>query len=183
MCQVVVKGIHIADFRRHLISEEKSVNTLEKYLRDVTVFAAYLSGREVTKELSIAYKQQLIEDEYGYWFVSVDKLQQTAERVLGFKSDFPDELYWNYETEAIWAYRFGTDYCISIPAGIDGVYGTMTTKVNRYEPMADGRYQVFCTVTTTLDDYVDGVDDYTVTAGFREIDGDKFWTIYAFDAV
>lgn len=55
----------IADFRRWLIVEEKSANTVEKYLRDARVFAAFLSGREATKDLAIAYKQHLVEHEYA----------------------------------------------------------------------------------------------------------------------
>ena len=55
----------ISDFRRHLISEEKSENTVEKYLRDVRTFRAFLDGGEVTKELAIAYKQKLVDDDYA----------------------------------------------------------------------------------------------------------------------
>jgi len=42
--------------------EEKSVNTIEKYLRDVCVFAGFLAGQEVTKEIVISYKQKLVDD-------------------------------------------------------------------------------------------------------------------------
>ena len=45
----------ISDFKWHLISEEKSANTIEKYLRDARAFAAFLNGKEVTKELAISY--------------------------------------------------------------------------------------------------------------------------------
>lgn len=50
----------IAEFKEYLISEERSVATVEKYLRDVGVFAAYVCG-EVTKETVIAYKKYLLE--------------------------------------------------------------------------------------------------------------------------
>lgn len=39
----------IADFSAYLRSEEKSENTVEKYLRDVQAFAEYLGGAEITK--------------------------------------------------------------------------------------------------------------------------------------
>ena len=55
----------IEEFRQHLVSEEKSENTIEKYLRDVKAFAAFLEDREVTKEHAIAYKQKLIDDGYA----------------------------------------------------------------------------------------------------------------------
>lgn len=40
----------IAIFELHLKSEEKSDNTVEKYIRDVRAFANYMGGIEVTKE-------------------------------------------------------------------------------------------------------------------------------------
>ncbi len=48
----------IAAFAAHLEREEKSRNTIEKYLRDVRAFAAYISGGTVTKEAVIAYKKE-----------------------------------------------------------------------------------------------------------------------------
>ena len=44
-------------FREHLILEERSEATIEKYCRDVYAFTAYADGAEITKELVIAYKQ------------------------------------------------------------------------------------------------------------------------------
>ncbi|MFR3290276.1 MAG: hypothetical protein ACLTSG_08465 [Lachnospiraceae bacterium] len=40
----------IAAYERHLLNEERSRGTIEKYLRDVTP-SAWLGGRQVTKEL------------------------------------------------------------------------------------------------------------------------------------
>ena len=34
----------ISDFKEHLILEERSEATIEKYIRDVTAFAKYLKG-------------------------------------------------------------------------------------------------------------------------------------------
>ena len=40
---------HVEGFARHLREEERSTATVEKYLREVRLFAAFLSGSEVTK--------------------------------------------------------------------------------------------------------------------------------------
>lgn len=55
----------VADFSAYLKSEEKSENTIEKYLRDVRAFAAYLGGAAVTKETVIAYKNKLLSENYA----------------------------------------------------------------------------------------------------------------------
>ena len=52
-------------FKKHLREEEKSKNTIEKYLRDVRAFAAYSGGAEVTKETVIAYKNKLLSENYA----------------------------------------------------------------------------------------------------------------------
>lgn len=49
----------IAEFKAHLISEERSTATVEKYIRDVKAFAEYAHGVEITKETIIAYKNRL----------------------------------------------------------------------------------------------------------------------------
>ena len=50
----------IAGFREHLILEERSAATIQKYIRDVKAFAEYANGA-VTKETVIAYKKHLQE--------------------------------------------------------------------------------------------------------------------------
>lgn len=55
----------ITGFINHLHLEEKSANTIEKYARDVNVFAVYLNGNVVSKNLVIEYKQKLIADGYA----------------------------------------------------------------------------------------------------------------------
>ena len=52
-------------FADHLKSEERSPGTVEKYLRDVRSFAAWLDGREVTKELAAAWKEHLLAEHYA----------------------------------------------------------------------------------------------------------------------
>lgn len=49
----------IAEFREHLILEERSEATVEKYIRDVTAFSAFANGGEISKEMVVAYKKHL----------------------------------------------------------------------------------------------------------------------------
>lgn len=49
----------IISFKNYLIEEEKSENTIEKYIRDITFFMAWLCGQEVTKILALDYKKEL----------------------------------------------------------------------------------------------------------------------------
>ncbi|MBR1811273.1 MAG: tyrosine-type recombinase/integrase [Clostridia bacterium] len=72
----------LKQFKQHLISEEKSANTVEKYMRDVKVFAVFLNGCEVTKELSITYKQKLIED--GYAIKSINSMLASINSLFSF---------------------------------------------------------------------------------------------------
>lgn len=49
------------NFKKHLILQEKSSATVEKYIRDVNVFAKFTANTEITKETVISYKKQLQE--------------------------------------------------------------------------------------------------------------------------
>ena len=55
----------IKKFQEHLENEEKSKNTMGKYLHDVREFATTQNGKPVTKEAVIDYKQHLIENGYA----------------------------------------------------------------------------------------------------------------------
>lgn len=50
----------IAEFKDHLILEERSAATIQKYIRDIKAFAEYAS-EAITKETVIAYKKHLQE--------------------------------------------------------------------------------------------------------------------------
>ena len=52
-------------FKEHLVLEERSGATIEKYCRDVQYFMAFAGGREITKETVIAYKSKLKEENYA----------------------------------------------------------------------------------------------------------------------
>lgn len=55
----------IERFEKYLQEEEKSKNTIEKYLRDIRAFIAYLDGTEVAKEAIISYKNKLLSENYA----------------------------------------------------------------------------------------------------------------------
>lgn len=55
--------LHFAEamqqFEQHLITEERSAATIEKYLRDIRCFCDFLADRPIGKEETIAYKECL----------------------------------------------------------------------------------------------------------------------------
>lgn len=51
----------ILSFKNYLTEEEKSENTIEKYIRDISFFMIWLCDREVTKILALEYKKELCE--------------------------------------------------------------------------------------------------------------------------
>ena len=51
----------IQDYRENLINEEKAAATVERYLRDVKAFAAWLGDCPLQKETALAYKAHLCE--------------------------------------------------------------------------------------------------------------------------
>ena len=50
----------ISQYRRYLKDCEKSKSTIAKYIRDINNFAEWLNGREITKELTVAYKEHIM---------------------------------------------------------------------------------------------------------------------------
>ena len=55
----------IEEFSAFLQREEKSKNTIHKYLRDVRSFTAYANGITITKDAVIAYKNELLFQNYA----------------------------------------------------------------------------------------------------------------------
>lgn len=72
----------IQQFENHLRMEEKSQNTVEKYIRDVTAFAEYLCGKEVSKEVAIAYKLHLQDSDYAVR--SINSIIASINALFGF---------------------------------------------------------------------------------------------------
>jgi len=68
-------------FRNYLREEEKSENTMEKYIRDVTVFSAFCDGA-ITKDTVIAYKQSLIDG--GYAVRSINSMLASLNSLFSF---------------------------------------------------------------------------------------------------
>lgn len=52
----------LCQFKEHLSLEERSENTIEKYMRDIKAFVAFLSDERLTKEIVIEYKKHLQEN-------------------------------------------------------------------------------------------------------------------------
>lgn len=52
----IIKQNHIQAFESHLRTDEKSANTIAKYIRDVRKFTVFANGRKVNKELTLNYK-------------------------------------------------------------------------------------------------------------------------------
>ncbi len=72
----------IKEFASYLCREEKSTATQEKYLRDVQAFCVYADGNEITKELVIAWKQDLIAN--GYAVRSINSMLASINSLLDF---------------------------------------------------------------------------------------------------
>ena len=84
MNQRTLTSSHIQSFRRHLLREEKSAATVEKYLRDVRAFAAYAARAPITKELVLAYKAHLLES--GYAIRSINSMLASLHSFFRFAS-------------------------------------------------------------------------------------------------
>ena len=69
-------------FRKYLISEEKSSATVEKYLRDARTFLLFVDGREITKELTVAFKKSL--EEQNYAIRSINSMLASLNKLLAF---------------------------------------------------------------------------------------------------
>lgn len=56
-----ITAAQIEKFREELIENEKAEATLEKYMKEIQRFAAYLGGRALVKAELLAYRKQLLE--------------------------------------------------------------------------------------------------------------------------
>jgi len=71
-------------FEMYLIQEEKSSATVEKYMRDVTAFAAYVGDNAVTKEMVMGYKKHL--QQQGYAIRSINSMLASINSFLHFQN-------------------------------------------------------------------------------------------------
>ena len=65
MKKLIITERIIENFKNYLRLEEKSKNTIDKYIRDIKAFWAYSGNYLITKELAIAYKEYLIKNQYS----------------------------------------------------------------------------------------------------------------------
>ncbi len=77
----IITARMIAEFREHLILEERSEITVEKYIRDVKAFSVYTQNTAVTKEIVIAYKKHLQEN---YAVRSVNSMLASINSLFAF---------------------------------------------------------------------------------------------------
>lgn len=64
MKNYILTNRQIVSFRRYLKQEEREQSTIEKYVRDVKLFEAWLSGRRVTAEIVTDWKNYLRTEGY-----------------------------------------------------------------------------------------------------------------------
>ncbi len=72
----------IARFKAYLLYEEKSPNTIEKYIRDVTAFYLFAGEKSITKDMAIQYKQSLLDK--GYWVSSINSMLASVNSMFAF---------------------------------------------------------------------------------------------------
>ena len=77
----IITAKTIAEFKEHLILEERSEITIEKYIRDVKSFSAYTQNSVITKETVIAYKKHLQEN---YAVRSVNSMLASINSLFAF---------------------------------------------------------------------------------------------------
>ncbi|MBP3337744.1 MAG: site-specific integrase, partial [Clostridia bacterium] len=68
-------------FEQYLYEEEKSGNTIEKYMRDVRFFREWLGGKNVDKSVVLLYKKELIKH---YAPKSVNSMLSSINAFFGF---------------------------------------------------------------------------------------------------
>ena len=82
MTEKILNNTLIDTYRKHLIREEKSTATVEKYLRDVRAFYEYVGEKSITKELVMAYKKLLVEKRYTV--KSINSMLVSVNSLLSF---------------------------------------------------------------------------------------------------
>ncbi len=82
MSEKTITQTHLIAFERHLLREEKSAATVEKYLRDARAFMLYTGSKTVSKELTVSYKKSL--EDAGYKPRSVNSMLASLNSFLEF---------------------------------------------------------------------------------------------------
>lgn len=72
----------LGEYRLHLVSQEKSGNTIEKYIRDVKRFLLYAGSERPEREMVLAYKSSLKEQ---YQLSSANSMLMAVNHYLKYK--------------------------------------------------------------------------------------------------
>lgn len=72
----------LTEFHLYLVKEEKSMATVDKYLRDAHAFFVFANETPVTKELVISYKKTLVRQ--GYAVHSINSMLASLNSLLAF---------------------------------------------------------------------------------------------------
>ena len=78
-----ISAKNVNEFMEFLVENEKSDNTIEKYMRDIRFFCKWLNGREVNKSVVLAYKKKLCEK---YAPASVNSILSSLNALFAFKN-------------------------------------------------------------------------------------------------
>lgn len=77
----IITNSMIGDFESYLRSDEKSDNTIEKYLRDVRAFCMFAEAREIGKAVVLEFKASLVE---SYEITSANSMIAAVNAFLRF---------------------------------------------------------------------------------------------------
>ena len=78
----LITSAHIVAFERHLQDEERVRGTIEKYMRDLRAFAAYVGRESVSREALALWKERLIQN--GYAPVTINSMLAAVHAFLRF---------------------------------------------------------------------------------------------------
>lgn len=56
----VINEREIEEYKDYLLQEERSINTIKKYIHDIKAFFCFLKGQPITKEILLKWKEYLI---------------------------------------------------------------------------------------------------------------------------
>lgn len=77
-----MQQLAIEQFRQHLVRQERSIATVEKYIRDTRGFLAFIDGKELSKDLTMQYKEALVRS--GYAVRSINSMLAAVNSFLEF---------------------------------------------------------------------------------------------------
>ena len=77
-----MQQLAIEQFRQHLVRQERSIATVEKYIRVTRGFLAFIDGKELSKDLTMQYKEALVRS--GYAVRSINSMLAAVNSFLEF---------------------------------------------------------------------------------------------------